>query len=89
MSRDSLGFEFALVGFLMPMMKAMNNVLQGFSQEVLKNIVLCMIAGAFICLVFKRTEPRREPVNLAGINFPPWLPSAICCLVATMFLMWL
>lgn len=87
MSRDSLSFKFALVGFLSPVLKRIDGVLQNCSQDTLVNIVLYLIASLFIGLVFKQTESRKEPVKVAGIEFPPWLPSAICCLCASFFLM--
>lgn len=87
MSRESLGFEFALVGFLSPVLKLIDHNLDNFSQHTLKNIILYMVAALFIAFVLKQTETKSSPVSIAGINFPPWLLSAICCLLATIFLM--
>lgn len=87
MSRDSLSFGLTLASILAVVMKSVDRMLQGLSQEALKNIVLCSVAGLFIALVLRQTEPRREPVRMAGISYPPWLPLAIWCFIATLLLM--
>ena len=86
MSRDSLGFGLTLASVLAPVMKSVDRMLQGFSQEALKNIVLCLVAGLF-ALVLRQTEPKRELIKVGVISYPPWLPLAICCLMATLLLM--
>lgn len=87
MNKNSLSFEFALVGFLLPVMKSIDHALDNFSPTTLKQIILCLSAGLFITYVFKRTETRSNPVSVAGISFPPWLPPAFGCLFVTIFLM--
>lgn len=87
MTRELLGFEFALIGFLWNFLKLIDQNLDNLSQNALKNIILYMVAAFFIAFMLKQTETRSSPVNIVGINFPPWLPSAICCFFATIFLM--
>lgn len=87
MTRESLGFEFALIGFLCNFLKLIDQNLDNLSQNTLKNIILYMVAASFIAFMLKQTETKSSPVKIVGVNFPPWLPSAICCFVATFFLM--